>query len=324
MIKTRLTLFLLLWLALLFHGCSDLFDNTTDGGKYSLGTIRQVLEQRGDYGMFIEALDLTGYGRLVDGGGLATVFAPDDVSFSRYLSQTYGTSDLTAVPIEELTVLVGYHMIQFAYNTDDFLAFTVTSQDEDAEQGDGSCYKYKTYARAPVTDFVDPKSGRTYSIFSQEKYLPVISTRLFTGRASANPEQDYKSFFPDGNWIGADDRLYAGNAAVIESGIPTDNGYLYLIDDVSHPLPTLYTALIEEFTGGGVNHTGFTKSCLTASISSITMPTSLKTMPNRAIRFSSITIIRHRRLPTTCRNWPANGPTITRTATFSKTGSGMP
>ncbi|MCC8173295.1 MAG: hypothetical protein LIO65_02570 [Odoribacter sp.] len=39
--------------------------------------------------------------------------------------------------------------------------------------------------------------------------------------------------------------MYAGNAAVIEAGLPTDNGYLYVLDEVYEPLRTLYEAIEE-------------------------------------------------------------------------------
>ncbi len=214
-----------------------------DGGKYSLGSTCRILESRGNFTSFIKALDRSGYRRLVDGGGLVTVFAPDDAAFGSYLQKKYGTTDVDQVPVEELTLLVGCHMIQFAYTTEDFLSFSMVSSDDGTGTGDGSCYKYKTYGRPAIEEYTDPLNRRKVKIFSREKYMPVFSTRMFAKRGISDAEGDYRLLFPDVNWQGADDRLYAGNAAVTESGIPTDNGYLYIVDKVMEPACTIYKEL---------------------------------------------------------------------------------
>ena len=179
----------------------------------------------------------------MDGGGLVTVFAPDDAAFGSYLQKKYGTTDVDQVPVEELTLLVGCHMIQFAYTTEDFLSFSMVSSDDGTGTGDGSCYKYKTYGRPAIEEYTDPLNRRKVKIFSREKYMPVFSTRMFAKRGISDAEGDYRLLFPDVNWQGADDRLYAGNAAVTESGIPTDNGYLYIVDKVMEPACTIYKEL---------------------------------------------------------------------------------
>lgn len=214
-----------------------------DGGKYSLGSTCRILESRGNFTSFIKALDRSGYRRLVDGGGLVTVFAPDDAAFGSYLQKKYGTTDVDQVPVEELTLLVGCHMIQFAYTTEDFLSFSMVSSDDGTDTSDGSCYKYKTYGRPAIEEYTDPLNRRKVKIFSREKYMPVFSTRMFAKRGISDAEGDYRLLFPDVNWQGADDRLYAGNAAVTESGIPTDNGYLYIVDKVMEPARTIYKEL---------------------------------------------------------------------------------
>lgn len=214
-----------------------------DGGKYSLGTTFGILESRGSFTSFLRALDRSGYRRLVDGGGLVTVFAPNDEAFANYLQTAYGTSDVEQVPAEELTLLVGCHMIQFAYTPEDFLSFTTTSSDDGSDTGDGSCYKYKTYGREAIEEYTDPLTRRKLKLFSREKYMPVFSTRMFSKRGISDAEGDYRKLFPKVNWQGANDRLYAGSAAVVESGIPTDNGYLYIVDKVLEPAPTIYKKL---------------------------------------------------------------------------------
>ncbi len=236
-------LFALILATVLAFSC----EKDRDSAKGSSGqSIMQVLEERGHYEQFINALRLSGYDKLVDGGGLVTVFAPDDAAFAKYLSENYSTTDVSDVPVEELKVLIGYHLIQFAYEPKDFLAFSQSSDDRSSNGGDGSSYKYKTYGKSPVKLFTDPRTGRKVNLYSREKFLPVLSSKLFKTRGIADPEADYRRFFPEVSWKGTDNTLYSGNAAVTEMGLQAVNGFLYTVDRVLEPLPTIYETLSRE------------------------------------------------------------------------------
>lgn len=230
-------------LMLLHTGCRDEDNDYNKRPNNLRGNVYQTLQEKGRFDYFLQAADMTGYRNLLDGGGLITAFVPDDAAFKSYLQQEYGTDVLTDVPANDLKLLVAYHLVEFSYTTDDLLGFTATANVDGGQAGDGSCYKYKTLAKEGVQTFVDPLSGREVDVYSREKYLPVISTRLYESRKSSDPASDYKAFFPTGHWSGEKDKLYVGNAAVKESGIPTLNGYLYILDQVVKPFPTIYQAL---------------------------------------------------------------------------------
>lgn len=242
LLKLRVWLSLLTTM-LLMAGCQDIMDNYRESKELAHGSAWQILEERGNYGVFLHAVEKAGYRRLLDGGGLVTVFAPADDAFRPYLQEKYGTGDPAAIDTEELAITVSYHMIQFSYTRHDLLAFSIESTDDRPIDGDGSCYKYKTYAREAVEQFTDPYSHRQVSLFSREKYLPVFSSRIFANRDISDAEDDYRMLFPNVNWHGTDDELYAGEAYVSEGAIPTDNGYLYIVDKALAPMPTIYKAL---------------------------------------------------------------------------------
>lgn len=231
-------------------GCKDWWPYDREGAtKLAKGSIYKNLEDRGDYGLFLQALDITGYKKAVNESDLLTVFAPNDAAFKDYMTNVLGVSDLEDVllyedKMEELTKTVAYHIIQFSWSLEDFLGFTM-SADPEAPRGDGSAYKYKTLAREAIGWYQDPLSRREVQLYHREKYLPVFSTNLFKNRMDANAdiEAEYKRIYPDVNWIGSDNHLYVGDAAVIEQGIPADNGYLYTIDKVALPQPTIYDML---------------------------------------------------------------------------------
>lgn len=220
-------------------------DNDVNGDIGEAGRpIKRILEEKGNYGQFIKALELSGYDKLVNGGGLVTVFAPDDDAFRDFLKTEYSVNDVEDIPTEELNVIIGYHIIQFAYDPDDFLAFSSSS--EGSGNGDGSSYKYKTYGKAPVKLFTDPRTGRKVHLYSREKFLPVLSSRLFKTRNISNPEKDYKRFFPNVEWAGTDNTLYSGDAVIQDMGIKAANGFLYTVDKVLKPLPSIYDRIASE------------------------------------------------------------------------------
>ncbi len=50
----------------------------------------------------------SGYDKLVAGGGLVTVFAPDDEAFATFLAKKYSAQDVSEVPVSDLSGLIGY------------------------------------------------------------------------------------------------------------------------------------------------------------------------------------------------------------------------
>lgn len=248
-------LVLIFTVPLLLFSCKDWWPYNRDAVKKApKGTIYQNLVAKGNFSLFLQAIDITGYKVAVNESELLTVFAPTNEAFSAFLESTLEVSSLDEVrgnqeKLDMLERIVAYHIVQFSYNKDDFLSFT-TSADFEAPRGDGSAHRYKTLMRDPITYYKDPINRRDVQIYSREKYLQVMSTNLFKSRRSPNYEEDYRYFYPNVNWKGDIDQLYVGEAAVLEMGIPTDNGYLYTIDKVVVPPKTIYQLISD---GGPLN-----------------------------------------------------------------------
>lgn len=232
-----------------FVGCRgdiDAYDETPD---WLRGNAYQYMKSEGNFTLFLEAIDMTGYTEMVNGKGLCTVFAPDDDAFKAWLTGN-GYSSLTDVKPEELKQLVGYHLVQQAFSRSLLLDFQMNPVvGGGVTSTSGLAYKYKTFAKAEPIEMFNPLIQQTVKVYQREKYLPVISTRMFETRKCQNFEQTYKYFFPDVNWQGDNDKLYVGNASMKEVGIPTDNGYIYVLDKVVTPRQTLYNALTKAEKG---------------------------------------------------------------------------
>lgn len=226
-------------------GCrKDIIDYDKEP-EWLRGNAYRYLESRENFKMFLQALDLTEYRKLVDGGGLCTVFAPDDEAFTAWLKENGYSSieEAYAADPEGFRILVGYHLVEQSFSRTMLLNFQQSPAAGVASTGEGLAFKYKTYAKEDPVVMFDKATQKEVKVYQREKYLPVISTRLYKTRACANYEQTHRYFFPDVNWQGDNDQLYVCNAAVKESGLPTDNGYVNIIDKVVTPRRTLYKAL---------------------------------------------------------------------------------
>ena len=227
-------------------GCEDKIDKYYERPDWLRGNAYELMQERGNFSMFLEAVDRAGYKTVLNGRELCTVMAPNDEAFQRYLTR-HGYSGVADIPNDSLKLLVTYHIMKRSYEPDMLLGFHVEA-DADAE-GDGTSFKFETYAQPDPFNMTDPLTGRKIKTANENLYLPVISTRLFTTNECTNYEENYRFFWPEVNWQGDNEQLYVQNATVIEKGIPTDNGFLYILNEVCEPLRTIYNALEEPQKG---------------------------------------------------------------------------
>src|SRR5690606_24097190 len=64
------------------------------------GNSWEVLEERGQFTLFLEAAERAGFKEVLDGKTIATVFAPSDEAFQRYLAEN-NWSSVAQVPQQE-------------------------------------------------------------------------------------------------------------------------------------------------------------------------------------------------------------------------------
>lgn len=231
--------FVILFMNLLFFSsCSDDWSNRIpETSNLQKGFTNEILQNRGNFTIFLDAMNKAGYGDLIQGKGLSTIFAPTDNVFKRYLKK-HNYASIDDMDAEELRVLIGYHIIKYSYSQDLFLNFQPTQEGEHVLPG--VCYKHRTTVRDAISTRFDPVSKKTLKIFNREKYLPVFNSNMFISLGIKDQESEYKYFYPKSNWYGDIDRIYPANAGVSEASIPTDNGYLYIVDQVIEPLRTIH------------------------------------------------------------------------------------
>ncbi len=239
---------------LIFVSCNEMdkyYENDRHSTSVSVGNAWDYLAEQGNFTNFLAAVEKTGYKSLVSGTGLATIFAPDDAAFAKWLTK-HGYGSIDAVPADTLDNVITYHLLYYAFNPDRFMAYSPDGVDSD-DAYIGLYHKYRTKSRDAFDVIYDPSAGKDRKIYRYEKFVPVLTPNLYqhyfytgsTGKAN------YDYFFGEGLWqgddwvLGNEPYFRIANAGVKEYGIITDNGYVYILDEVVEPLKTIYQAMSE-------------------------------------------------------------------------------
>ncbi len=235
-----------LLLLLLFSGCKEqAFDEHYERPDWLRGNAWKVLEEEGNYTIFLDAVEKAGFRSLVEGKGILTVIAPDDNAMEIYM-QKEGLSSIDQLSPAELKKLVGYHLVYYAFGQRRFANYNPEGTDaEEVANTAGLNYKHRTKSRDTLSVMMDEVEGKERMIFHKERFLPVFSSYIFDSK-NIDAKYNYEFFYPNSTWAGTGEGFNISNATVAEYAIPTDNGYLYLVNNVVEPLETVYNQLKEE------------------------------------------------------------------------------
>lgn len=218
--------------------CEQEFDKyyTNDESKQS---ICGVLEAKGNYGLFLAALDKAGYKEILSSSGLFTLLAVDDEVFQEFLS-TEGFGDINAIPEEELKRIVSYHIIDWAYSADE-----LTSGYSSAKLPmDPLMIRKLTRTQPLVYSEKDAVSGLTRSIASERKYLSFFSQEyLETMGISAS---DVLAFLPNVEADFEEGDIIASEAIMVTQDMPALNGWVHQVDRVLQPIENQQELLFKE------------------------------------------------------------------------------
>lgn len=208
------------------------------------GNAYEVMEDRGNFSIFMKAVDRSSYASLVKGKGIVTVMAPTDDAFSAYLTKhNYGSVE--DISQTELDKLIGYHLIYYSYTKQNFMFYNPNGIDAELENP-GTYFKFRTKSRDAISTVKDYANGGVIrKIMHKDRFIPVISNYSLSGWSSS-PKDEYEKMFPGSTYGGGTNNFNISNAGIVGDEIVTDNGYLYVVDQVLEPLETLYTEMSHE------------------------------------------------------------------------------
>lgn len=204
------------------------------------GNSWEVLEDRGQFTLFLAGAERAGLREILDGNTIATIFAPSDEAFQKYLTEN-NWSSIAQVPLKELKKLIGYHLVYYAYNKKMLENYQPHGSEVREPNMAGRYYKHRTRSSDSISVELDHITGKQRKVFNKDRFLPVLSQTHFQTKG-IDAASNYEYFFGNGTWKGGDG-FNVGNAGVTEYAIPTDNGYVYIIDEVLEPLKTIHATL---------------------------------------------------------------------------------
>lgn len=226
-----------------FSSCSDM-DSYFETPSWLRGSIYQELQSDGNYTVFLRGADIAGFKPMLDGKSILTVMAPTDDAMKTYLKDTYGVDSIGALSKEEITKLIGFHILYYSFDKNKLINFRPNegdgATDEEKLVNAGLYYKFRTKSQDPITIEKDT-SGTNVSVYHLERYLPVFSYMMFRTKG-IDAKTNYNYFYPETGW--QDDAGFnVANAGVTDYDVITKNGYIYKLDRVLKPLNTIYSEL---------------------------------------------------------------------------------
>lgn len=297
-ISTSLILGFMIMFAFLSCENSNMLDHY-EVPDWLKGSAWEVLEDRGNYSIFLEGVESAGYKPLMGGKSILTVMAPDDDAFKAYLSKK-GYSSIKDMEESDLKKLIGFHLLYYSYNKERMINFRPEGDlatDKDKEKNAGLYYKFRSRSANPLTTVYDKASKTNINIYHLERFLPVFSYKFFQTK-EIDAKTNYEYFYPNSKWTG-EAGFNASNASIDEYQIIADNGYIYAVDQVLEPLETIYTTL-----KNNVDYSKFLD--LYDGYTSYEYDETLSDDYGKAIGVDSLYLHKHGTLPPIAMEWPVS------------------
>ena len=105
---THLWSVLLIGIVVSFSSCLSELEKYYQTPDWLKGNAWEVLEAKGNFKLFLAAVERTDFKDLVQGKGVITVVAPTDEAFQAYLN-AHNYATVADIPDSVITKLVGYH-----------------------------------------------------------------------------------------------------------------------------------------------------------------------------------------------------------------------
>lgn len=238
------------WIA--FVACED-HKQRYETPSWLGGSNIETLEAAGNYTVFLELMDRAGYRESVS-KILYTLFVPSDEAFQTYF-QSIGVESVSDLTDDEAFQLFTLHILVNPRSRYQLIYEYVWSEEQGPDGEYASLFfRKRTPSRStPYTEYVkyhDSFGGDSLNIYTGDKYVPLWSKDYFEDYFAATDGSDYLYIYPNSNYDTssplADQAMNWHNAMVIpnpdnpvELGAKTSSGFIYYIDQVVAPMPSI-------------------------------------------------------------------------------------
>mgnify|MGYP005620147089 CR=1 FL=1 len=216
----------------------------------------QILDQP-ELSTFAKCLELTGYDTIINVSGSYTVFAPSNQAFDSWLAQKPAYSRVEDIPHKELTDLVKFHILQNAWSKIQLRSLDVFGWIDtlDVNNNKPRGFKRETLLkdqnrkfgweefeedRIRIIDTLNTSRLRRV-LTDSRKYAPVFFREYLN---IYNLKSDDYEYYFNRPFEGSGD-LYFANAKITSDEIFSENGFVYIVDQVVEPLKNAYQILEE-------------------------------------------------------------------------------
>lgn len=237
-IRTKFSILFLMALGLLFS-CTDK-EEYYERPEWLEDPVYTVLAEKGNFTSYLKCVDRTLFVEALKGGGLYTVFAPNDEAFKAYLASR-NLSSVDQLSDSMVTKLVSYSIVYNSY-TFERLSDVLGGGKWDSLT---SIKKKTTYYEPIRRETVNGNQVWVYDMSNftmgdnNYKYIPFYLTNVFErSRTAEQAASDYGIFYPT-SYTGRN----VQNASIKATNIVCENGVVHEIDQVLEPLPTLENLL---------------------------------------------------------------------------------
>lgn len=240
-------------------GCSERFDTESKYRRpdWLAGKLfTQILDQP-ELSAFARCIELTGYDSVINISGSYTVFAPDNDAFALYFQEHPAYTAVEDIPIDELTRIVKYHIVQNPWSTDQLRSLDIYGWIDslDINNDEPRGFKRETLLREKDRNYgiaLDREEDRLIIVdtlqsgwyrkqaIDSRKYAPVFFQEYFD--IYDLNSGDYAFYFGRPFESGS---LYYSNGRIIEADIFAENGFVHIIDRVVEPLKNAFQLLNE-------------------------------------------------------------------------------
>lgn len=245
MLRLLNAIFLLL-VFVVFYACKDdVINEKYERPEWLSGKVYTQVAANDSLSTFAKCLELVGFDTIINVSGSYTVLAPTNDAFNAWLQERQ-YPNIEAVPIDELTRLVKYHIIQNPWSKNQLRSLGMYGWIDSLDLNNNQPLGYKR-----ITLLMD--ENRNYGIRETREGYTIVDTlqstfkrKVITDSRKFAPffydeffaihdlsSYDYEYYF-DRPFIGGDE-VYFANSSTIGEEIFAENGFVFKVDQVVEP-----------------------------------------------------------------------------------------
>ncbi len=231
----------LLLISLLFNQCNDPHARYEDP-PWLGGTNIETLEKEGDFSIFLDLMDLSEYRTSIE-NQLFTLFVPNDSAFEAYF-QSQGISSVDDLTPRDAEELFGLHILINPRSRDQMI-YEYAWGELESPRGEYESLFHRKQTYSVPQDYSEEVKynedflGEVLKLTRGRVLIPFWTTEFFEDYNGDPEGSDYLFMYPGSGWSGTQWH----DAMVTEAAARTSSGFIYYLDRVVAPPPTIETYL---------------------------------------------------------------------------------